>query len=59
MEECSEGEIDYREVARYLRGIGYQGYLVVELAYEKQTRVTRPVAENLRRSRAYAARVFL
>jgi sugar phosphate isomerase/epimerase len=58
MEEFGDGDVDYRQVAAYLREIGYQGYLVVELAYEKATAPTRPLEEDLRRSRMYAEKVF-
>jgi inosose dehydratase len=58
MEDFGEGDVDYRQVAAWLKEIGYQGYLVVELAYEKQTSPTRTLEENLRRSRLYAEKVF-
>lgn len=58
MEDFDEGEIDYAQIAAYLKRIRYTGYLVVELAYEKNTQVTRPLEEDLRRSRLYAEKVF-
>lgn len=58
MEDFGPGDIDYHPIARYLRGINYQGFLIVELAYERKTRVTRPLAEDLLRSRLYAQKVF-
>lgn len=58
MEDFGPGDIDYHPIARYLQGINYQGFLIVELAYERKTRVTRPLAEDLRRSRLYAQKVF-
>jgi inosose dehydratase len=58
MEEFADGDIDYRLVVAYLKEIGYQGYVVVELAYEKGTNPTRPLEENLRRSRLYAEKIF-
>ncbi len=57
-EAFGEGDIDYRKLAAYLRRTGYQGYLVVELAYEKRTRITRSLEEDLRLSREYARKVF-
>jgi hypothetical protein len=45
-------------VADYLKEIRYGGYLVVELAYEKATRITRSLEEDLRLSRLYAMKVF-
>jgi len=58
MEDFGNGDIDYRKVVVYLREIGFSGYLVVELAYEKATRITRSLDENLRLSRLYAERLF-
>jgi len=58
MEELADGDVDYREVAAWLKEIGYQGYLLVELAYESQTRPTRSLEEDLRRSRVYAEKIF-
>lgn len=57
-EEFGEGDIDYRAVAQHLRGTGFTGYLSVELAWDKETKVTRPLEESLRRSREYAERLF-
>jgi inosose dehydratase len=57
-EDFGEGDIDYTEVAAYLREISYAGYLVVELAYEKATQITRSLEEDLRLSRLYAEKVF-
>jgi sugar phosphate isomerase/epimerase len=58
MEDLADGDVDYHEIADYLKQIGYSGYLVVELAYEKGTKVTRPLEEDLRLSRLYAEQVF-
>ena len=57
-EEFADGDVDYRQVAAYLKEIGYQGFLLVELAYEKDTNPTRPLEEDLRRSRVYAEKIF-
>ncbi|MCS7314672.1 MAG: sugar phosphate isomerase/epimerase [Bryobacterales bacterium] len=57
-EQFGEGDIDYREVAACLKRIGFQGWLIVELAYSKETAVTRSLEENLRLSRRYAEEVF-
>ena len=59
MEELGDGDIDYRQVAAYLREIRWSGWMTVELAYEKATVITRPLEENLKRSREYAEKVFL
>jgi inosose dehydratase len=57
-EDFGPGDIDYQEVADYLRGISFNGYLVVELAYEKDTQITRSLDEDLRLSRQYTEKVF-
>ena len=46
------------QVAAYLRSINYAGLLVVELAYEKDTVVSRSLEEDLRRSRIYTEKIF-
>ena len=58
LESFTSGDIDYRQIASYLRQINLKPLLVVELAYMKQTVVTRPLEEDLRLSRLYAERVF-
>jgi inosose dehydratase len=58
LESFTNGDIDYRQIASYLHQINLKPLLVVELAYRKQTLVTRPLEEDLRLSRIYAERVF-
>ena len=58
LESFTNGDIDYRQIASYLKQINLKPLLVVELAYMKQTVVTRPLEEDLRLSRIYAERVF-
>lgn len=58
LEEFGDGDIDYRQVAAYLKKIGFRGYLVVELAYDKDTVIKRPLVDSLRLSRKYAEEVF-
>jgi len=58
-EEFTDGDVDHREVAAYLRNTGFQGVISVELAWEKDTPITRSLEESLRRSREYAEKVFL
>lgn len=58
LESFTSGDIDYRAIASYLNQINLKPLLVVELAYMKQTVVTRPLEEDLRLSRIYAERVF-
>jgi hypothetical protein len=45
-------------VAQYLSSTGFTGYLSVELAWDKETPITRPLEESLRRSREYAEKIF-
>ncbi len=58
LESLDSGQVDYPAVAAFLRQTGFSGYLVVELYYAKETKVTRTVEENLRLSRLYAERTF-
>jgi len=57
-EDFGEGDIDYQAVAAYLEQVRFQGLLIVELAYQKETQVTRSLEENLRRSRIFAEKTF-
>ncbi len=57
-ETFGDGDIDYRQVKTALDDIGYRGPLIVELAYEAQTHITRSLVENERLAREYAVRVF-
>jgi inosose dehydratase len=58
MEDFGPGDIDYQKIADYLHDISFNGYLVVELAYEKDTQITRSLDEDLRLSRLYTEKVF-
>ena len=58
MEDFNDGDVDYHKVAEYLKETGYNGYLVVELAYEKGTTITRSLEEDLKASRLYTEKVF-
>lgn len=58
LEEFTDGDIDYRPVAAHLREHNFRGYLVVELAYDKETEITAPLESSLRRSLNYARRIF-
>jgi inosose dehydratase len=57
-ESFGPGDLDYRELAAYLRESGLDPYVVVELAYEERTSRTRTLGEDLRISRDYAQRLF-
>lgn len=58
LEALDDGDIDYRQVAAYLNQAGLRPLLVVELAYKKETVITRPLEDDMRLSRIYAERVF-
>lgn len=58
MEDLGAGDVDYPSIARYLREEDFRGFLVVELAWDKQTEITRPLESSLRRSLEYAKEVF-
>jgi inosose dehydratase len=58
LEDLEDGDIDYREIAAYLKQQSLKPLLVVELAYRDNTVITRPLAEDLRLSRIYAEKVF-
>jgi inosose dehydratase len=57
-EALGDGEVDHAALAELLRKSGYTGPLIVELAYEQGTKLTRTLAENTRVSREYVRRVF-
>lgn len=56
-ESLDEGDYDYRCVAAHLKETKFDGYPVVELAYEKDTRITRPLGEDSRLSRLFAENI--
>ena len=58
LEALDDGDIDYRKIAAYLNDRKLKPLLVVELAYQPNTAVTRSLVDDLRRSREYAARMF-
>jgi len=58
LEDLEDSDIDYRQVARYLKQQGLAPLVVVELAYRPNTIVTRPLEEDLRLSRIYAEKIF-
>jgi len=67
-EALGEGDLDYHEVAAILREVEYEGFLIVELAYEsallqdlaaqEEGVAFRRIQENLKRSREYVREVF-
>jgi inosose dehydratase len=58
LEDFEEGDIDYREIAAFLKREKIKPLVVVELAYRDNTVITRSLGEDLRLSRIYAEQVF-
>lgn len=58
-ESFGPGDIDYQPIARHLRRIGFDGWLILELAHEPRTTITRPLSENARLGRIYLESIFL
>lgn len=58
LEDLEDGDIDYREVATFLKHEKIKPLVVVELAYRDNTIITRPLGEDLRLSRIYAEQMF-
>ena len=57
-ESLGDGDVDYAAVTKLLKQIRYKGLVAVELAYEKETKLSRPLEEDLKISREYAEKVF-
>jgi inosose dehydratase len=57
-EDLDSGDVDYAAVAAYAREHHLARRLVVELALEGGTKVTRSAVENHRRSREFVRKVF-
>lgn len=57
-ETLGDGDLDYRAIAAKLAALEFGGPLIVELAIETGTPETRPLVENMRRSREYVRAVF-
>lgn len=58
LESVEDGDVNLRAIAGHLKRSRYRGFTGVELVYEKNTRLTRPLGENLRLSRVYVEEVF-
>ena len=57
-ETFCEGDLDHTVIASLLAERGYDGWVLVELAWEQGTPHTRPLVDNLRLSADYARQVF-
>jgi len=53
-----DGDINMLEIARFLRQMSYDGYLVVELLHDQATQHQYPLATDLSLSRWYVQEVF-
>jgi inosose dehydratase len=58
MEDFGDGDIDYCEYRDLLEKHNYSGWITIELAYEGQTKITRPLVENAKLGREYVRKVF-
>src|SRR5581483_536173 len=57
-ESLGDGDVDYAAVTKLLKQMKYKGLLAVELAYEKDTKPSRSLEEDLKISREYAEKIF-
>ncbi|MDA1192998.1 MAG: sugar phosphate isomerase/epimerase [Candidatus Poribacteria bacterium] len=57
-ESFGEGDIDHRAVRAVLEDARFNGWLFLELAYDKETPRTRPLRENARMGRDYIRDIF-
>ncbi|MBZ5578453.1 MAG: hypothetical protein LAP40_17965 [Acidobacteriia bacterium] len=53
-----EGDINMVEIARFLRRMSYDGFLTVELSYDRDTQRQHSLTEDLSRSRWYMQDIF-
>lgn len=57
-ETFGEGDVDYRAIRAVLEEGNFTGWLLLELAYEAKTVLTRSLVENVRLGREYLRQVF-
>jgi inosose dehydratase len=57
-EDLDEGDIDYKEISTFAGQHDMLAPYIVELALEKDTKITRTAAENHKRSREFVKKVF-
>jgi inosose dehydratase len=57
-ESLGDGDVDYAAVTKLLKQMKYRGLIAVELAYEKETKPSRSLEEDLKISREYAEKAF-
>jgi inosose dehydratase len=57
-EDLDEGDVNYKEIARFANDRKLTPHYTIELALEPGMKITRAVVENHRRSRDFVKRVF-
>lgn len=57
-EAMGDGAVDYQGVAKALRDVNFQGDAVVELAFEKDFKPTRPIRESLKISHEFVRKLL-
>ena len=57
-EAVGEGDMDYVAIGRALRAADFSGNAVIELAHERNFKLTRPLRDSLRMSRAYVRKTL-
>jgi len=57
-ETLREGDVDHHAIRAVLEAGNFEGWLLLELAYEPKTTLTRPLVENARLGRRYLREVF-
>lgn len=58
LEDLEDGDLDYSQIAAFLKKEKLKPLVVVELAYRDNTVITRSLGEDLRLSRIYAEKAF-
>ncbi|MHC4796511.1 MAG: sugar phosphate isomerase/epimerase family protein, partial [Planctomycetota bacterium] len=58
-ETLGPGDVDYVPIAEHLRKSNYKGWLILELAHEKEIMFTRSLTENVREGLKYLESLFL
>jgi sugar phosphate isomerase/epimerase len=58
VEAMGEGNMDFHEIATALREVDFSGDAIIELAHEKEFKLTRPLRESVKLSRGFVRRVL-
>jgi sugar phosphate isomerase/epimerase len=57
-EAMGEGSMDYPAIMKALREAGFHGQIVIELAFERDFKPTRPIRESLKLSREFVGKLL-